>query len=455
MAPANLQDRPPRRPRAIERTWAGACSERRRWLRAAGIAVALPLLGSLAPRAQIPRSLKTRSALAGSEESTPRRMVFINTPLGLHPPYFFPQSTGRDYTLSPYLEVIGEFRDDFTVLSGLAHPDVGPSHDSNYSFLTAAPHPERRAGFKNSVSVDQVAAEHLFGATRFPSLSLSCEGFGLSWTRSGAPVPTESWPSRVFAKLFLDGRPDEVAAQARQLADGRSVLDAVRLEARRLQRDASPEDREKLEEYFTSIRELERRLEQLEAWSRRPKPKVDAKQPANIVNSADLVGKSRVWFDLIHLALQTDSTRIVTLQLLGTSSVPPIAGVSQGHHDLSHHGKDPAKIAQLKAVEMEKLKTLRDFLGQLRQTREAGGTLLDRTMVFFSSNLGDAGKHSVSNLPVLFAGGGFRHGQHLAFDERNHPPLSNLFISMLQRLGMETDRFASGTGPLSGLEPIG
>jgi hypothetical protein len=268
-------------------------------------------------------------------------------------------------------------------------------------------------------------------------------------------VPTESWPSSVFAKLFLEGRPEEVAARARQLADGRSVLDAVRSEARRLQRGTSFEDREKLEEYFTSIRELERRLEQLEAWSRRPKPKVDAKQPANIANSADLVGKSRVWFDLIHLALQTDSTRVITLQLLGTSSVPPIAGVSQGHHDLSHHGRDPAKIAQLKTLEIEKLKTLRDFLGQLRGTREADGTLLDRTMVFFSSNLGDAGKHSVNNLPVLFAGGGFRHGQHLAFDEKNHPPLCNLFVSMLQRLGVETDRFASGTSSLTGLELAG
>jgi hypothetical protein len=447
---------------------------RRRFLRAGGVALALPLLDSLVLRpcrgepatgtsggagggagGSERGGVRSGAGAGGADATSPRRMVFINTPLGLHPPHFFPETAGRDYALSPYLEVLREFRDDFTVISGLSHPDVGPSHDSNYSFLTGAPHPERRAGFKNSVSVDQVAAEHLFGATRFPSLALSCEGFGLSWTRSGAPVPTESWPSSVFAKLFLEGRPEEVAARARQLADGRSVLDAVRSEARRLQRGTSFEDREKLEEYFTSIRELERRLEQLEAWSRRPKPKVDAKQPANIANSADLVGKSRVWFDLIHLALQTDSTRVITLQLLGTSSVPPIAGVSQGHHDLSHHGRDPAKIAQLKTLEIEKLKTLRDFLGQLRGTREADGTLLDRTMVFFSSNLGDAGKHSVNNLPVLFAGGGFRHGQHLAFDEKNHPPLCNLFVSMLQRLGVETDRFASGTSSLTGLELAG
>ncbi len=176
------------------------------------------------------------------------------------------------------------------------------------------------------------------------------------------------------------------------------------------------------------------------------------KPPVNIRNSADLIGKTRVWFDLIHLALQADSSRLVTLQLLGTSNVPPIPGVNQGHHDLSHHGKDPDKIAQLKILELEKMKTLHTFLTQLRETWEGGETLLDRTMVFFSSNLGDAGRHSVKNMPVLLAGGGFPHGRHLAFDEDNNPPLCNLFVSMLQRMGIEADRFGSSTGTLTGLE---
>ncbi len=404
--------------------------------------MALPLLDALAPR-------RVRGAAANV---VPRRMVCINTPLGLHPPFFFPKSAGTDYELSPYLEVLKDFREQYTVISGLSHPDIGPSHDSNQSFLTAAPHPERRAGFRNSISLDQFAAEHVFGQTRFATLPLSCEGSGLSWTKSGAPVPTESWPSSVFAKLFLEGRPDEVEAQARRLADGQSILDSVREQARRMERNVGPGDREKLQEYFTSVRELERRLAQAEFWSKKPKPKVDAKPPVNIQNGADLVGKTRLWFDLIHLALQTDSSRLVTLQLLGTSNVPPIPGVSQGHHDLSHHGQDPAKIAQLKILELEKMKTLHDFLAQLRETREEGDSLLDRTMIFFSSNLGDAGKHSVKNMPVLLAGGGFRHGQHLAFDENDHPPLCNLFVSMLQRMGIEADRFGSSTGTLTGLE---
>lgn len=414
---------------------------RRNFLRATGVMLALPVLSAFQPR-------KTRAA----ENSTPRRLVFINTPLGLHPQFFFPKTAGREYELTPYLEVLQEFRPDFTVISGLSHPDVGPSHDSNQSYLTGAPHPERRAGFKNSISVDQVAAEHLYGQTRFGSLTLSCEGAGLSWTKSGAPVPTEDWPSSVYAKLFLEGRPDVVEAQARRLADGQSVLDAVRDQAKKLGRDLGSGDREKLDEYFTSVRELEQRLVQAEAWAKKPKPKVDAKQPVDVRNSADLIGKSRLWFDLMHLALQTDSTRLITLQLLGTSSVPPINGVSQGHHDLSHHGQDPAKIAQLKSLEIEKLKTLRDFLAQLKQTREADHNLLDRTAIFFSSNLADASKHSVRNMPVLLMGGGFQHGQHLAFDENKNPPLCNLYVSMLQRLGVETDRFGSSTGTLSGLE---
>ena len=159
-------------------------------------------------------------------------------------------------------------------------------------------------------------------------------------------------------------------------------------------------------------------------------------------------------FDLIHLALQTDSTRLISMLLLGTSLVPPIPGVSQGHHDLSHHGQDPAKLAQLKTLELEKMKTLCELLEKLKKTEEQGESLLDRTMVFFSSNLGNASNHSTRNLPVLLAGGGFKHRQHLAFDTKSGPPLCNLCVSMLQRMGIESERFSSGTGPLDGLEMV-
>jgi hypothetical protein len=413
---------------------------RRSFLRAAGVSLALPWLDAFA---QSPAA------------RPPRRMVCICTPLGLHSPNFFPQQAGRDYATTPYLDILRDFRNDFTVISGLAHPEVGASHDSIYSFLTAAPHPERRAGFRNSISLDQFAADHLGGETRFPSLALSCEGFSLSWTRSGAIVPSDSWPSSVFTRLFIEGRPDEVQAQARRLRDGRSILDTVRDQAKSMQPSLGVADREKMDEYFTSVRELEQRMARAEEWSRRPRPRVNAQPPQNITNGADVVGKARLMFDLIHLALQTDSTRLITLLLLGTSLVPPIQGVNLGHHDLSHHGQDPSKIAQLRTVELEKLRTFQAFLAKLKETREQDSTLLDRTSVFFSSNLGNASSHSTRNLPVILAGGGFRHGQHLAFDPVNPPPLSNLYVSMLQRLGINADRFGSSTGTLRGLEPVG
>ena len=414
---------------------------RRTFLRAAGVSIALPMLESLQPR-----------AFADGKTAPIRRALFLCTPLGVHPANFFPTEAGRDYASTPYLDVLKDFRSDFTVMSGLAHPEVGSSHDSIFSFLTGAPHPELRAGFRNSISVDQFAAEHVGGQTRFPSLSLSAEGFGLSWTRSGALVPPDLWPSSIFARLFLEGRPDEVQAQARRLRDGQSILDTVRGQARSLQPSLGARDREKVDEYFSSVRELEQRMATAEEWAKKPKPKVTALPPQNNMNSADLIGKNRLMFDLIHLALQTDSTRLITMLLLGTSLVPPIPGVSQGHHDLSHHGQDPAKLAQLKTLELEKMKTLRELLEKLKKTEEQGESLLDRTMVFFSSNLGNASNHSTRNLPVLLAGGGFKHGQHLAFDAKNSPPLCNLYLSMLRRMGIAADRFSTSTGPLQGLE---
>jgi Protein of unknown function (DUF1552) len=417
---------------------------RRQFLCAAGVTMALPILDSLLPRVR-----------AGEKAApVPRRMVSICTPLGMHAEFFFPVKSGKDYELTPYLEPLREFRNDFTVISGLAHPDVGSSHDSIYSFLTAAPHPEVRAGFRNTISLDQFAAEHIGWLTRVPSLSLSAEGFGLSWTRTGALVPSDLYPASVFARLFLEGRPDEVEAQHRRLRDGQSILDTVRDQAKSLSPKLGVKDREKVDEYFTSVRELEQRMVTAEQWAKKPKPKVDAKPPQNNMNSADLVGKTRLLFDLTHLALQTDSTRLVSMLLLGTSQVPPIDGVSLGHHDLSHHGQDANKIEQLKKVELEEMKTVSEFLAKLKQTEEQGESLLDRTMVYFSSNLGNASNHSTRNLPVLFAGGGFRHGRHLAFDEQKAPPLSNLYVSMLQRLGIEADRFGSSTGTLTGLEIV-
>jgi hypothetical protein len=415
---------------------------RRHFLRATGIALALPCLEIFAP---------ARAADGGAKPR--RRMVSICTPLGLHPPNFFPEKSGRDYELTSYLEILKDFRNEFTVISGLAHAGMSPgfAHQASASFLTGASG-AGRPGFRNTVSVDQLAADQIGEQTRFPSLTLSGEGLGLSWTRTGAIVPADNSPSKVFARLFLEGRPEEVKSQLRRLEDGRSILDDVRSEAGALRSELGAGDRTKLDEYLTSVRDLERRLVTDETWAKTPKPKVDAQPPQDIQNAADLIGRTRLLFDLTHLALQTDSTRLVTIMLAGSTYAPPIPGVNLGHHDLSHHGKDPAKLDQLKIVEQETMKTIRDLLAKLKQTGEDGGNLLDRTMVYLGSNLGDGSSHSVKNLPVLLAGGGFAHGQHLAFDPQNPPPLCNLYVSMLQRLGLETERFGTSTSTLTGLE---
>jgi len=418
---------------------------RRTFLRSAGISLALPWLEALAVDPQRPATGATQP---------PRRMVCICTPLGLHPDHFFPNETGKDYALSPYLEMLKDYRDDMTVISGLEHAGMGSSfaHQASASFLTGVPG-AGRPGFRNAISLDQLAAEHLGTQTRFPSLVLSGEGAGgLSWTRTGALIPADNSPSKVFAQLFLEGETVEVQDQMRRLEDGRSILDDVSTQANTLRANFGSEDRDKLDEYLTSVRELEVRMVNDQSWARTPKPKVTVPQPKDITNTADLIGRTNLLFDLTHLALQTDSTRLITIMLAGSTYAPPIPGVSLGHHDLSHHGKDPSKLEQLKIVEIETMKTLNSLLGKLKQSQEDGQSLLDRTTVFLGSNLGDGSSHSTRNLPVLLAGGGFGHGQHLIFDPNNPPPLCNLFVSMLQRLGLETDQFGTSTGTLTGLD---
>ena len=421
--------------------------QRRTFIRAAGISLALPSLDAFAAD-----SKPNGKAPQGKQQ--PRRIICICAPLGLHPDNFFPEKTGKDYALSPYLDILKEFRNEFTVVSGLAHAGMGSSfaHQASASFLTGVPG-AGRPGFRNAISLDQFAADHIGTQTRFPSLALSGEGSGgLSWTRTGALIPADNVPSKVFARLFLEGRADEVQGQMRRLADGRSILDDVRDQAKSLRSGLGIEDRDKLDEYLVSVRELEQRMVNDESWAKTPKPKVKEESPKDILNAADLIGRTRLLFDLTHLALQTDSTRLITIMLAGSTYAPPIKGVTLGHHDLSHHGKDPGKLEQLKIVEVETMKTVRDLLAKLKQSKEDGSNLLDRTTVFLGSNLGDGSSHSTQNLPVLLAGGGFKHGQHLHFDPKNPPPLCNLFVNMLQGLGIATDKFGTSTGTLAGLE---
>src|SRR5262245_49183820 len=424
---------------------------RRTFLQTAGVSLALPWLETFAA-APNPDAPNTKHQTPNTKHQTPRRMICICAPLGFYPGNFVPKETGKNYQLSSYLELLSAYRDDFTVISGLAGTSGG--HQAISGFLTGVPR-AGQPGVRNAISVDQFAAEHIGAQTRFSSLVLSGEGLGLSWTRTGARVPAHNSPSRLFAEMFLEGQDHEVRTQLLRLKEGRSILDDVRDQAKSFRTNLGADDRDRLDEYLTSVRELEQRLGVDEKWRNTPKPKVNVQPPKDISNRNDLIGRTRLLFDLAHLAVQTDSTRLITIMLAGSTSAPPIPGVTQGHHDLSHHGKDPGKLAQLNLIEVECMKVLRELLAKLKQSQEGGASLLDRTTVYLGSNLGDASSHSTRNVPVIVAGGGFRHGQHLAFDPQNPPPLCNLLVSMLQRPGIRADKFSTGTGTLSGLEPVG
>jgi hypothetical protein len=414
---------------------------RRTLLRGAGITLTLPLLDAMTPR----RALAAASA-------PPRRMICINTTLGLHTPNLFPTQAGRDYELTPYLEPIQEFRNDLTVFSGLSHPEVDGGHPTELCYLTAAPHP-RADNFKNTISLDQYAIERLVPDTRFGSLVLaSSSSRGLSVTRSGVPIPAEERPSRVFRNMFVNGTPTEIEAQVQRLKQGQSIMDTVLGQAKDFQRGLGKQDREKLDEYFASVREVEQRMVKAQDWTRHPKPRVDARPPVDIASAVEVPARVRLMIDMMHLALQTDSTRFITFALNGLNAVPVIEGVSQDWHNLSHHGQDPAKLAELRVIEIQQMRLFGELLTKLKSTREESGTLLDSTIVLFGSNLGNASSHDNKNMPILVAGGGFRHGQHLAFDPKKNPPLCNLYVQFLRRLGADVNAFGSSSGTIPGFE---
>jgi hypothetical protein len=433
-----------------------AAFSRRHFLRSAGVALALPLLDSMTP---VFAGVRTAAAAAAATPGgKPRRFLGICNNLGLVPDSFFPKERGRGYAPSPYLELLREHRDQFTVFSGVSHPEVDGGHPADNCFLTAAPHPGS-AGFKNTISLDQYLAERIGHLTRFPSLTLGVnvqQGLrSLSWTGSGVLIPCEEKAADVFARMFLQGTPAETAAQVRKLETGRSILDAVAGQARDLQRRAGARDRDRLDQYFSSVRDLEQRLQMSREWEDRPKPKVAAPQPLDPASPKDYMDKVKLMYDMARLAFETDSTRSISL-LLDSVNSPAIefgdVKTSDGYHNLSHHGRSKEKLSQLRTIDEWHMKLLADLFASLRQSKEDGEPLLDRTMIVYGSNLGNANTHVTTNLPVLFAGGGFRHGQHLAFDPEHNYPLPNLFVSMLQRFGLETDRFASSTGSMRGLE---
>jgi len=404
---------------------------RRTFFRAAGMAMSLPMLDAMLP-----------TLGAADPKSVPRRMVAIETNMGILPQYFFPEQTGRGYALSPYLARLSAHQQNLTVFSGVSLPGVTGAHAAEKCFLTGTPHPER-GGFRNWVSLDQFAAEHIGNKTRYPSLvlAMSSEGGTLSYTRSGAPISAERSPKKLFQQLFVQGNPQEVAANVEAIKQGRSMLDFVSDQSRRLNRSLSKSDQQRMDQYFTSVRELEQRLHSSEEWEYKPKPKVSVPAPEDIEDAREFVKKTRLMFDVMKLALETDSTRIISL-FVDTTVI----------HNITHHGNRPEVLNELRGHEEKQFDALNAFLTSLSETQEEGQSLLDRTMVLYGTCMGSANSHSNVNLPVLLAGGGFKHGQHLGFDTNNNYPLSNLYLSMLHRLGIEAPDFSTAKGTMAGLE---
>lgn len=436
----------------------GRSIARRQFLRGAGVMMALPVLDAMVPAFSRPArgAEKKNEAVEAANGNPPRRILAVCNNLGLLPENFFPTQTGRDYALSPYLELLREYRNELTVFSGVSHPDVDGGHPADNCFLTAAPHPGR-GGFRNTISIDQYAAERLGNQTRFPSLTLGVNVSqgqrSLSWTGAGVLIPCEEKASEVYRRLFLQGTPEEVDGQVRRLKLGESIMDAVAGQAKDLQRKVGARDRERLDQYFTGVRELEQRMSTGQEWERRPKPKVAASQPLDPSSPRAYMEKVRLMYDMTRLAFETDSTRFVTL-LLDSVSSPALEiegkNLSDSYHNLSHHGKSPDKLTQLRTIDEWHMKLLAELFGGLKKVNEGNENLLDRSMILYGSNLGNANTHVTTNLPTLLAGGGFKHGQHLAFNKEHNYPLPNLFVSMLQRLGLESDKFASSTGTMRG-----
>ena len=417
--------------------------DRRTLLRGAGVSLSLPFLGAMSP------------AFSGADESDPpKRFVAMTLGLGLHSKNLNPEVAGRNYTPSRYLKPIDDLRDSFTVVSGSSHPGVGGGHRAEASILTANPVGSSGRA-KNSVSIDQYMAKYLGGQTRFPSLVLGSSGNDSpAYTENGAMIPALSSPSQLFEQLFVDSSKSERENQAAGVREGRSIMDLVNEDARRLQNELGTGDRDRLDQYFTSVRDLEKRMAASEKWAHKPKPKVDAGKPIDIGSSQDFIGRQKLMCDVIRLALETDSTRFVVYHLGGSGGVVPLPGVEEGYHGLSHHGVDEDKLEQLAIVETAIIAAWGEFLRELNGVTDGGTSLLDQTSVLLTSNLGNASNHSNKNMPVIFAGGGFRHGQHLAFDQKRNYPLPNLFVSLMQQMGMEESKFASGTGTMAGLDIV-
>lgn len=436
---------------------------RRHVLRGAGVALTLPLLDAMLPSAWGAPS--TFKAWNKSEVVQPR-MICCYVPNGVNIFDWVPTTSGASYELSPSLQVLNDQRKDFTVISGLGHPNSQGGHSGADTWLTAANLKSKPGSdYTNSISIDQqIAALHGL-ATRFPSLQLGdMSGTGgaghshtLSFDSNGTPLPAENSPRRLFERLFVPDSSGDRKATLNRYAERRSILDHLMHDAKSLESKLGASDRRKLDDYLTSVRQTEKQVEQLQSWIDRPKPKVTSAGLQLTSRSGDPHDRP-MWLDVMlelsYLAFLTDATRVITFQW--SREAGGFGGAGENHHELSHHGGDADMLAKLTVIDKFHLSRLGRFIELLKSTSEADQRVLDRTVILYGSgmNSGKGGEHSPRNLPLLVAGGqavGIKLGQHLKFEDDKHPPLSNVLTTLAQQMGVPLEKFADATGTLSGL----
>ena len=404
----------------------------------------LPSLASLAS------AQSSTPATDGSAVSQARRFVAVGNLLGFQQKHFFPETTGKGYEETTLLKPLHEHREKFTVYRGLDHGLRG-GHFAVHTFLSGVLHHESKNRHDGNVTLDQFLADSVGGETRFPSLTVGSEGgihggCQLSWTRSGVRVPPITGPAELFEKLFVTETESQRNRKVRETELQASILDSVLEEAGDLSRRINREDRGKLDEYFSSIRDVEKKIKTRRQWTDQEKPEAPFKRPANTNTVDDLP----MLYELIALALQTDSTRVATLEI-GGSFLPQNLGIDKSYHSMSHHGNDEEVVANLLKLETYQLDQFSRFLKRLSGMETETGSILDSTAVLFGSGMGNGSSHTNTDLPILLAGGGYDSGEYkqVASKGVQKIPLCNLFVDIAQRSGVETDSFGTSTGAFS------
>jgi hypothetical protein len=411
-------------------------NRRRFILKSLGASLALPALPSI-----------MASALGGNSAVQVAKGAGIGNLLGYQTKHFFPETTGSVYEPTTLLKPLWDMRKQLTVYRGLDHGVKG-GHFAVHSFLSGVLNSEAQSRPNGNVSIDQFIADEIGHETRFPSLTVGSEGgihggCQIAWTKSGVRVPPITGPAELFDRLFVSDSPEQQMHRKVQNQLQASILDAGLADANRLAKQVNREDKDKLDEYFTSVRDLEKRLELRRRWGSVPKPKPPFDRPENRNKVQDLP----MLYELIALALQTDSTRIATLEI-GGDFLPQDLGIDKSYHGLSHHGNDEEAIKHLITLETYQMEQFGKFVARLAKMEDGERTLLDSTTVLFGSGIGDANSHKNSDLPIVLAGGGYRHGEFKRLPDSgpNKVPLCNLFVDIAQHMGVETDSFGLSTG---------